>query len=296
MSEDVDKLGKSFEMLLSISQKLDSFSKRIDQVESKLAKVDASFSEIDSVHSDLKYGIMCLDGSVKAGQKESDSHKSVLDSFQKAHEKIYEGLASFETKFQEVKKNAAQIEKGTQDGLNRVISHLEGLKSNSVSLADFESFLQSMKKRFDEVEEKVKGFVKKTESLNGKQVSLQDAVAAHSERHSSHVEAISSLHILLSKLSSGFQSRFNEVFALIDSKVKGVSDLIQEEVRKLRAEIAALPSSPDVIKEEISKALSSISLEASNSTLRSNQVDMLVKTLEKRVENLNLQVKQLGSK
>ena len=285
---------KAFQILVDVNQKVDLLGARIKSAEEGLEKMPSLMSDLRL----LKQAIDDLSRKLDLRLVEQDSRLHHASSFQddlsKKLEKLYALMAHFDASFSEMKNAQASSDKGHQDGLNRLGERLQELKMNCASSSDLERHSQENENKLEDLRQDRKDMKKKLLSHETKLVSIFDVVNNQDSKHEKLSKSQSDLYALVGKNASNFMQKNEDLYAHVDMRHKLLVEIIEAQISKVREDMGKLPSSAQAVQEEIKKVVESIALDASNAARKATYCDHAVKAMERKIESLFLQVKNLG--
>lgn len=171
--------------------------------------------------------------------------------------------------------------------INDILVAFENYQKNHVSKKDLQisnSYIFQIKSRIESVENLIN-------SLNKQSQFFKDSV----ESVTSFYESLNSI---VKDVISESKNIEKSCKSYIDTSIKNTSQKILDLHQEMTIKFAALPSPPiplkmDEVKEEVKKIVEPFFLDAKNAALKSNNSDMRVSLMEKKVEQVMLIAKKL---
>lgn len=263
-------------LISKIQNEIDNLKKKSEdpQLFNKIAALEIDVDDIDI--SLMQHFEIC--------HTDFAAFHSILDSQATDLELIKNSL-------KDIKKVEEQNSNGFLEAISRVENRHRELKDSSVNKEDHNRLESKQKIDMQKVESKIDSIEKKIVSLESKIASLTDLFGGQKysiDRLLKESDCVPDMIQSIERVHSTARAHLEEK---IERTVAFVSNFISSEFAKMKMELAGSPSSFESAKSEIEKKMQSIELDASNAVLKSSNADQQIKLLERKIENISLQLK-----
>lgn len=252
----------------SLSERLDELSKLLSyhSQENKLSLQDLSQS---------------LDSSRLSHNSLNDLFSSYTSHAQEKFNVIHSCFTEADAAFDVLEKTVNAVDLKHSKAQERFASkdHLDVMRD------DHEDDIEDVKDQIQDV----------TDRISSLQEDFKDEKAYLSEHQADKDEQISSIETDIASIKSSlryFEQRFLDMAEVSANKEKYFRELYDHAFRALREELISSPTAIEPVRLDLMDRLQGVSLDAKNALLKAGNSDSKTYLLEKKVENLALQIKK----
>lgn len=278
--------------LAEMQRKYGVIQERIQAYDALLTQHSLIKGQVDDLAERLNSHVANFNSYKENQEKSFWSNEKVLKLHAGVQEKlaqsINEGTANAKSDRDSMLKEHVALVSGV-DSLHQAINSLNDIVVDKTQIEEI------MKHVFDEIDkvslekQPLKADIERTKLEHYK---LANAVTALQEVPQKQNTLINTVSNDLQTLRKATADRADAIQTSVDASLKVFMLEHEKKLLAMKEEILGTPSSNAKVKEDLEQKLQMVALDGSNAVIKANNVDAQIKLLEKKLENLSLQVKR----
>jgi hypothetical protein len=287
----------------TLEQRLEEMERKVPLLLERIQKGDEIQNEFKSLNKKLEeYMDICRDRSA-ACQKDNDRlvrSNQIIRALQEQADGLTQRVQTMqsvlEEKFQD---QINSLDSSVTTAIHTCMSTIKGIeydleKKMSVDRNEVKAFSQDLK----DIEKMFEVVFARIESIQTERKTDVKTIKEMLQLVDDDVELIrrdmDDNNANVDQLRRIIGSCVNEMESTVKNSKKQLSDEIHQIVSKAKEEFTALPASADSIKASVDQKLESAALDAKNAYLKATSAERAMAVVEKKLENLNLLIKNMG--